>query len=213
MIVKQVILVGDGGHSKVVQECLMQQKEYTIIGTLDNNYTTYEKVDEQFRAPFTDYEKYKADDVYWFIAIGNNNTRATIAEKLGNVSYATIIHPTAVISQKSVLEQGSIVMPHAIIQPAAIIRKHVIVNTAAIIEHDVIIDEYAHISPRATITGGVKIGVCVHVGAAVVTPQVSLGDYSTIGAGAVVTRDTAAYQIYVGVPAKRLVNKRKEKYD
>ncbi|MBC1800430.1 acetyltransferase [Listeria booriae] len=202
---KTVIIVGAGGHSKVAQECIQQQGEYKIVGILDNKFTAYEKIGEQFYAPFTDFEQFKNEADYWFIAIGDNKVRAKVAEQLGDVAYATIVHPTAIVSQTATIEPGSIIMPVTVIQPDAIVGRHTIINTGAIIEHDVIISESAHISPRATITGGVKIGTCVHVGAAaVVNPQVQLGDYSIIGAGAVVTANTEPHQTYVGIPARKL---------
>ncbi|AQY49742.1 putative acetyl or glycosyltransferase [Listeria weihenstephanensis FSL R9-0317] len=202
---KNVIIVGDGGHSKVIRECIEQQGEYAIIGILDNKYTSYEEMDGRFMAPFDDFEKFQEDGTLWFIAIGDNKVRAEVAAKMGNVPYATVIHPTAIVSKTAVIEPGSVVMPVTVIQPDCVIGKHVIINTGAIIEHDVIISEAAHVSPRATVTGGVRIGRGAHVGAAaVVNPGVVLGEFSVIGAGAVVTRDTDEFGTYVGVPARKL---------
>ncbi|WP_430535529.1 acetyltransferase [Listeria rocourtiae] len=202
---RNVIIVGDGGHSKVVRECLEQQGVYTITGILDNKYTSYEEKGGQFHAPFSDFEQFKNEETLWFIAIGDNKARAEVAAKLGDVSYATIIHPTAIVSKTAMIEPGSIIMPLAVIQPDSVIGSHTIINTGAIIEHDVIISEAAHVSPRATVTGGVKIGARVHVGAsAVVNPGLHLGDYSIIGAGAVVVGDTEPGGTYVGVPARKL---------
>ncbi|MBC1864760.1 acetyltransferase, partial [Listeria welshimeri] len=116
-----VIIVGDGGHSKVVRECLEQQGIDTIIGTLDNKYTSYEKNGAQFQAPFDDFERYKKDATLWFIAIGDNKARAEIAAKLGDVAYATIIHPTAIVSKTATIEPGSVIMPLAVIQPDSVI--------------------------------------------------------------------------------------------
>lgn len=51
--------------------------------------------------------------------------------------------------------------------------------------------------------GPVKIGKYVHLGEGVcVMPGVTIGDYSVIGAGAVVTRDIPPFSIAVGSPAK-----------
>ena len=51
--------------------------------------------------------------------------------------------------------------------------------------------------------GPVKIGKYVHLGDGVcVMPGVTIGDYSVIGAGAVVTRDIPPFSIAVGSPAK-----------
>ena len=51
--------------------------------------------------------------------------------------------------------------------------------------------------------GPVKIGKYVHLGEGVcVMPGVTIGDYSVIGAGAVVTRDIPPFSIALGSPAK-----------
>ena len=51
--------------------------------------------------------------------------------------------------------------------------------------------------------GPVKIGKYVHLGEGVcVMPGVTIGDYSVVGAGAVVTRDIPPFSIAVGSPAK-----------
>ena len=51
--------------------------------------------------------------------------------------------------------------------------------------------------------GPVKIGKYVHLGEGVcVMPGVTIGDYSVIGAGAVVTHDIPPFSIAVGSPAK-----------
>lgn len=57
---------------------------------------------------------------------------------------------------------------------------------------------------RALVSRGpVKIGKYVHLGEGVcVMPGVTIGDYSVIGAGAVVTRDIPPFSIAVGSPAK-----------
>lgn len=51
--------------------------------------------------------------------------------------------------------------------------------------------------------GPVKIGKYVHLGEGVcVMPGVTIGDYSVVGAGAVVTRDIPPFSVAVGSPAK-----------
>ena len=83
------------------------------------------------------------------------------------------------------------------------IQKHTIINTGSIIEHDTVVGDFAHISPKATLTGNVTIEEGVHIGAgATVIPQVSVGKWSTIGAGATVTRNIPSDCTAVGTPAK-----------
>ena len=63
-----------------------------------------------------------------------------------------------------------------------------------------------HIAPGVNLAGNVSLGegVFVGIGSAVV-PGISVGDWATLGAGAVVINDIAAHSVAVGVPARILV--------
>ena len=96
-------------------------------------------------------------------------------------------------------------MAGVIINPYVEVGAHCIVNTNASIDHDCIISDYVHISPGATLCGGVFVSEDVQVGAgAVILPNIKIGKFSTIGAGAVVTTDVPDYTTVVGNPAKTL---------
>ena len=82
--------------------------------------------------------------------------------------------------------------------------------------------DYVRIGPRVTIMGatrnfarkdrliveqgyrqrGTRIGRDVLIGAGAVIFDCTIGDGAVIGAGAVVTRDVAPYQVVAGVPAR-----------
>ena len=64
-------------------------------------------------------------------------------------------------------------------------------------------EDWAHLSPRAALGGGVWIGAGTHVGlGAIVLPGLSLGPWATLGAGAVMTRSLPGAVTAVGVPAR-----------
>jgi acetyltransferase-like isoleucine patch superfamily enzyme len=51
----------------------------------------------------------------------------------------------------------------------------------------------------------VRIGKCAMVAAhAVVLPGVTIGDYAVLAAGAVATKDIPAYEIWAGIPARKI---------
>ena len=59
-----------------------------------------------------------------------------------------------------------------------------------------------HISPNATLCGGVIVGKeTLNRTAAVIIPGIKIGKWATIGAGAVVIRDVADFTTVVGNPA------------
>ena len=78
-----------------------------------------------------------------------------------------------------------------------------IINTNSIVEHDTKLSDFAHISPNATLTGGVNVDEGTHIGAgATIIPNIHIGKWAVIGAGATVISDIPSYSTAVGVPAK-----------
>src|SRR5699024_10927426 len=71
------------------------------------------------------------------------------------------------------------------------------------IGHDSILDNYAQVSPGCGFGGytnlkqGANVGICSST-----LPNTKIGEFTIIGAGAVVTKDIANHVTAVGVPAK-----------
>ncbi len=193
---KEVIVIGAGGHGRVVSDIIKQSGD-KVLGFLDD--ADIKKL--PMLGKIRDCVKYK--DKYVIIAIGNNEIRRKIAEQYSMLNYYTAIHPSAVISPDVKIGEGSCVMPLAVINNAATIGKHSIINTHATIEHDCAIGDFVHISPSATLCGTVCVDNNTQIGAgAVVKNNVCVCDNVVVGAGGAVVRDIVEPGIYVGVPAK-----------
>jgi acetyltransferase-like isoleucine patch superfamily enzyme len=79
----------------------------------------------------------------------------------------------------------------------------VIVNSGAIIEHDCLLEAGVHVSPGATICGGVRIGELTWVGAgATIIHGLTLGAGAIVGAGSTVLQDVEGGDTVVGSPAR-----------
>jgi acetyltransferase-like isoleucine patch superfamily enzyme len=79
----------------------------------------------------------------------------------------------------------------------------VIINTAASVDHDGHIGAHAHTGPGCHLAGNVSVGQGTQSGVGVMAiPGVTIGEWSIIGAGAVVTRDIPANVTAVGAPAR-----------
>lgn len=201
---KYIILIGNGGHSKVIKDIIDASPNYVIAGYLDNKFSSYEENGNYFYDNLDNIQLYK-EDYYFCLAIGNNLIRNKLFEelKLDKNQFPTLIHPTSSISPSAQIDFGTVVMPNAVINADTKVGKHVIINSGAVIEHDNIIDDYVHISPNATLAGNVVIGECSHIAiGASILPQIKIGRNCIVGAGATVINEVYDKQIVVGTPAK-----------
>lgn len=207
----KIAIVGRGGHSRVIQEIISVEGNYQIAAYLDDKYKELERNQGIFTGPVSSAEVIVDlfKEIKFVIAIGNNQTRRAIANKLNLPSeyYATLIHPSAHISPSANIGCGTMVMARTVINPDSRIGDHTIINTGSVIEHDSQVGNFVHISPNSTLTGTVTIGDGAHVGAgATIIPNVRIGEWSVIGAGAAVIHPIPPNSTAVGVPA-RIKNK------
>jgi sugar O-acyltransferase (sialic acid O-acetyltransferase NeuD family) len=136
------------------------------------------------------------------LAMGGNRARQQALALCGAGEVPALVHPSAVVSPSVVVGRGAVVFPGAVVNAAAGIGAAAIVNSAAVIEHDCVLADAVHVSPHATLAGGVKVGERSWVGAgATVIQQIEIGTDVMIGAGSVVIRDVPSGSTVVGVPA------------
>lgn len=199
---KRVMLIGGGGHAKVVMD-IVEACGDQVLGILDDGLAAGTRVrDVPVLGTTADARQF--DNALFVIAVGSNEARKKLAARL-DVAWYTAIHPSAIVSEKASVGEGSVVMPRAVINAGAYVGRHCIINTAAVVEHDNHIADYAHVSCGAVLTGTVRVGECALVGAgAVVKNNVLICDGCVVGAGAVVTKDLAEKGVYVGVPARKM---------
>lgn len=202
-IMKKVIIIGAGGQGRVISD-IVAACDDEVLGFLDDKCTKLD-FDGVLLGKTEEALKFVSDSEF-IIAIGNNEIRQKVAEKLLSLKakFYTAIHPTAVISKSATVGEGTVVMPFAVINAAATVGEHCIINTGAVVEHDNVIEDYVHLSPRVALGGTVRVNKRTHVGiGAVVKNNVCITGDCVIGAGAVVVKDIVEKGTYVGVPARK----------
>lgn len=202
-----IILIGAGGHSKVVQDIVLTTPNVKLSAILDDAFTHTIKKDDLIFANTSYINEINQEEFLFCIAIGNNHIRKKIFERLSIPlkQYAKLIHPSAVVSCSAKIGNGTVIMPNAVINAGTVVGNHCIVNTGSVIEHDNAIGSYVHVSPNTTLSGTVTVEDGTHIGAgATVIPGKSIGTWTTVGAGAVVIEDIGSYITAVGVPAVKI---------
>lgn len=201
---RPVLIVGAGGHAKVVIE-LLRAMGAPIAGLIDRD-PTRQVLGISCIGTDDDLPRLRAEGLdRAFVAIGDNRLRLELGRKLvaGGFELVNAISPSATISPSASLGRGVAIMAGAIINAEARISDLAIVNTGAVIDHDCVIGQAAHIAPGAALAGSIEIGdgAFVGVGASVI-PNRKIGAFATVGGGACVVRDVDPSATVVGVPAR-----------
>lgn len=207
---KKVIVIGAGGHGKVVADIIIKSGD-VVIGFLDDNPTLSDTfIGYPVLGNIDVFEAYKK--CQFVIAVGNAAIREKITDRLHDVKWYTAIHPSSVISDIGVsIGEGTVIMANVVVNAGTTIGKHCIINSGAIVEHDNKIEDFVHISVGTKLAGSVRIGKKTWIGiGASVSNNISICEECMVGAGGVVIRNIEEAGTYVGVPAERSGMKEKE---
>jgi sugar O-acyltransferase (sialic acid O-acetyltransferase NeuD family) len=205
-----VLVIGGGGHAKVLLHVLERLPQFSILGYID----------PKDNGPILGHPRLGGDDAAAAIlrehrkvaaALGVGKVRAgggrvSMLEKFGSMGFVfpAIVAPSAVVSRDIVLGEGAVILDGAVVQPGCRLGRAVIVNTSAVVDHDCILDDDVHVATGAVLSGGIRVAAGALVGAGASCRQgVRIGAGCTIAAGATVACDCLEPGVYVGVPAKR----------
>ena len=208
-----LLILGAGGHAKVVAEVALSSASITRVAFLDDRFTSLNGCPPVLGCPVI-------GPLAWslqphtpsqfsaaVVAIGHAATRLHWIQQLQTAGFAlpVLIHPTAWISPSAQIGPASVVFAQVAVQAQASIGIGAILNTSCSLDHDAQIDDGVHICPGARLAGEVKVGTrsSIGIGASVIQ-QVTIGSDVTVGASAAVLCDLPDGVIAVGVPARIL---------
>ncbi len=207
---EKLIIIGASGHAKVIIDIVEKQSQYELLGLIENNPNLEKKVlgygilgDESILSESI------YNDVYLFIAIGDNWIRHLVKERISalfpTIKFATLIHPSAQIAKDVKIGEGVCIMAGAIVNSDSTIDNFTIINTKASMDHDGYLGAFASLAPNATTGGNVSIGNFTSVGiSATIKHGVQIGAHGVVGGGALVLKNFEDNQVIYGVPAKAI---------
>jgi len=204
-----IIVIGGGGHAKVLIDALRLQSP-NLLGYTDPALSMQDYQGVCHLGDDHIIEKYLPSEILLVNAIGSiswTSLRRQIFEKFKKMGYsfASVIHPSSVISPGASLSEGVQVMAGAIVQTGCHVGINTIINTRVSLDHDCMVGSHVHIAPGVTLSGGVHIEDDVHIGTGTtVIQQIRIHNKSVIGAGSLVIRNVPAHRTVYGVPAKEV---------
>jgi sugar O-acyltransferase (sialic acid O-acetyltransferase NeuD family) len=206
--VSRLLILGAGGHGKVVADIAIESGRWNSISFLDDKEDLRKVMGFPVIGRLEDYKSLKEKFEFVFVAIGNNGLRLDWLNRLisENFKIPIIIHRFSSISKDVEIENGSVIMPGVIVNTDTRIGKGCILNTGCSIDHDCVLGDGVHISPGVNIGGTVTIGPKSWLGiGSSISNNIFIGQKSIIAAGAVVTKDIPENVTVAGIPA-RIIN-------
>ena len=208
-----LLLLGAGGHARVVAETSLAIGRFSRIAFLDDRCSSPGQLPDQLGWPVIGPLSAALDPhtrqqfSAALVAIGNAALRLQWLQRLAALGYQlpVVIHPTAWVSPSAQLSAGSVVFAQAAIQAHAVIGSGAILNTGCSVDHDAQLGDGVHICPGARLAGEVQVGdrSWIGIGSSVIQ-QIRIGADVTVGAGAAVVSDLPDGVTAVGVPARVL---------
>ncbi len=207
---EKVIVIGTGGHAKVVTEIIEHEGKYEIIG-----FTSVEKIEK-----FLNYPVLGDDNIlqnfylkgYKKLAMGiggfkDNNLRRKVFLELKSkgFEFVTVISPTAIIQKSNKIGEGSIIFPGVILNTEVIIGENTIIATGTSIDHETILGNHVLVSAGVTVGGFciIEDGCLLALGSKIIS-GIKIGKNSLVAAGAVVVKNVEENQRVFGIPAKSI---------
>lgn len=169
---QKIVIIGAGGHGKVVADAIIAQNEYELIGFVDATLPIGEKIINDFCVveQQNQINQLKGIADVFIVAVGNNIIRKNVYNlAIQTLQPSTVIHPSSIIGSEVSIAEGSVVLANTVINASSTIGKNTIVNAGTIVDHDCIIGDNIHLS-IGTMVGSnsiVENGVTTAIGTAI----------------------------------------------
>lgn len=207
---KDIVIFGTGGMARevhqVVEDLVADGAPWNFLGWLTD--AEDEHGTEVHGVPVLGGRAWLKDHPGTFahVGVGSAVGRRKIVldlEARGQRDWATLVHPRTWVGNRVEIGPGTIVCAGSNLTTDLSIGNHVIVNLNCTITHDSRLADFVTAAPGVSISGNVLVGEGTDLGTgSTILQKISIGAWSIVGGGAVVSRDLPGDVTAVGVPAK-----------
>lgn len=207
---RPLAIYGAGGFAREVRELVRdinaEKARWDLIGFLSDDPGTWGTVVNDL--PVLGGQRWLEEqswDAAVVLGIGGPAPKRRLAERLRGVvrDWPTLVHPNVVTSTYVTYGVGAVVTAGNVLTANIQLADFAMLNLACTVGHDCVLGQYVTISPGVNISGNVRIGDGCDIGTgAAIIQGVEIGEWSIVGAGAVVAQSLPANCTAVGVPAK-----------
>lgn len=204
-----LIIIGAGGLGKevswLIEDINFHEPQWNLLGFVDDAITANEMVNGYKVLGNIQWLSDKSYNV--ICAIADPKVRKKIIQAIAqtNNTFVSIIHPKNKVHSTIQIGTGTIIFNNVNLTIDTTIGHHVIISLNSVIGHDNHIKDFSTLLPGSILSGSVITEKEVLIGAgAIILQGLHIGACSTIGAGAVVTKDIEEETINIGVPAKSI---------
>lgn len=202
---RNIVVIGAGGHAKVLIDCL-RFAGWNVIGCTDADPSPRTCAGVPVLGNDDVLRRLRTEGVeHAFCALGSNLARDRVGDELLALEFSlpSVLGPGSNVAPSVQVGRGAAILPGASVNIDSVIEDLAIINTNASVDHDGVIGRAAHIGPGAALAGCVEVGprTFVATGSAVI-PGRRIGADAIVGAGSVVVRDIPARAVAYGNPAR-----------
>ncbi|WP_339895428.1 NeuD/PglB/VioB family sugar acetyltransferase [uncultured Algibacter sp.] len=205
---KNILIYGASGHSKMIVDIILKNKNYTIKGLVDS----YKPIDEDIYGYkvignlVTLPKLIKEHNIHGIvIGIGDNSTRKKAYDNIANIApdleFVSIVHPSVILAHDITIPKGTVIMAGVVINANAKVGEFCILNTKSSLGHDSNMSDFSSLASGTIIGGNVQIGYCSAIClSASITQNISIGKHTVIGAGSLVLKSIGDCKQAFGIP-------------
>lgn len=212
-MIKDLIIFGASGFGRevawLVERINNIKPTWNLLGFIDDNEEIQDAEINGYKVLGKTDNVKSYLDAYFVCAVGASKVREKIINNLKQVhpdiKFATLIDPSVEMSKLVSIGEGTIICAHTILTVNISVGKHVIINLDCTVGHDAVLGDYVTLYPSVNVSGATNIGKSSELGTGMQIIQgKAVGEYSIVGAGAVVVKDISKKCVAVGSPASAI---------